>query len=250
MRFTCTRILLAAFLLASARTALAQTADEIVEKTLAAQGGRAALSKLTSRKTTGKISISTDAGELPGTIETLNEAPNKTRTLINLDLSSLGAGSMTIDQRFDGTAGYMMDSMRGNSDMTGDRLASLRNGAFPSPFLDYKDRGIRIVAAGKEKVGDRDAFILSITPSTGPASRMWIDAETYLPAKASTTIDTPETGPLEQVTELSDYRDVDGVKLPFQIKSITSVQSFVVTVTKVEHNTKIDPALFSKPSGG
>lgn len=250
MRSTCTRILLAAVLLASARSASAQTADEIIEKTLAAQGGRAALGKITSRRVTGKISISTDAGELPGTIETVNQAPNKVHTLISLDLSSLGAGAMTIDQRFDGTSGYMMDSMRGNSDMTGDRLANLRNGAFPSPLLDYKDRGIRIVVAGKEKVGDRDAYILSITPSNGPASRTWIDAESYLPVKASTTIDTPETGPLEQVTEFLDYRDVDGVKVPFQIKSTTSVQSFVVTVSKVENNAKIDPALFSKPSGG
>ena len=34
--------------------AIAQTADEIIEKHLAASGGRAALSKLTSRTSTGR----------------------------------------------------------------------------------------------------------------------------------------------------------------------------------------------------
>jgi Outer membrane lipoprotein-sorting protein len=249
MRSRYTRIVLAVSMLAVARLSPAQTADEIIEKTLAAAGGRAALAKLTSRTTTGKITISSDAGELPGTIEILNEAPNKVRTLINLDLTSLGAGAITIDQRFDGTSGYTLDSMRGNSEVTGGRLESLRNGAFPSPFLTYKERGTRIVVAGKEKVGDRDAFVLSITPSNGPALRTWIDAESYLPLKAATTIDTPETGPLEQISEFSDYREVDGVKVAFLIKNTTAVQSAVIRVTKIEHNTKIDPALFSKPAG-
>ena len=62
------------------------------------------------------------------------------------------------------------------------------------------------------------------------------------------TLDTPETGPLEQTTDLSDYREVDGVKVPFQLKSTNAVQSFTVAVTKIEHNIKIDPALFVKPA--
>jgi hypothetical protein len=248
MRSRYARMLLAFSMLAVARLATAQTADEVIEKTLTAQGGRAAFGKLTSRVTSGKITISTDAGELPGTIEITNAAPNKIRTLINLDLTALGAGSMTIDQRFDGTNGYALDSMRGNSEITGGRLESLRNGAFPSPLLTYKERGTKAIVAGKEKVGDRDAIILSFTPSSGPASRTWIDADTYLPLKTSTTVDTPETGPLEQISEFSDYREVDGVKVPFLVKSTTAVQSFVVTVTKVEHNTTVDPAMFSKPS--
>jgi len=56
---------------------LAQTADEIIEKHLAAAGGRAVLSKLTSRIATGTISITTPVGELKGTIEVYNKKPNK-----------------------------------------------------------------------------------------------------------------------------------------------------------------------------
>ena len=77
-------------------------------------------------------------------MEITNLAPNKARTLIKLDLSAVGAGEMTVDQRFDGTAGIVMDSMQGNRDMAGDQLEGLRNATFPSPFLDYKERGVTV----------------------------------------------------------------------------------------------------------
>jgi photosynthetic reaction center cytochrome c subunit len=247
MRSTSVRIVLAVAVLASARMALAQTADDIVEKTLTAQGGRAAMEKISSRSMKGTIAMTSPAGDLPGTIEVLNQAPNKVRTLLNLDLTAAGAGTVTVDQRFDGTNAYATNSMQGDTQVTGDRLETLRNNAFPSPFLGYKDRGTKIVLAGKEKVGDKDAYVLSVTPPTGPASRVWIDAESYLPVKTSTTIDTPETGPLEQTIEFADYRDVDGVKVPFKLSATTAVQSYTVKVTSVEHNVKIDPALFAKP---
>src|SRR5437868_3236615 len=65
--------------------ARAQTADEVVDKTIAALGGRERLGKLTSRHTTGKITVSTPAGDLPGTIDIFNQAPNFVRTLLNID---------------------------------------------------------------------------------------------------------------------------------------------------------------------
>jgi outer membrane lipoprotein-sorting protein len=244
----CTRILLAISILSAAQMVFAQTADEVIEKSLTAQGGREALGKISSRSTKGDIVVTSEAGNLPGTIEVLNQAPNKVRTLLNLDLTAVGAGSMTVDQRFDGTNGFALNSMQGGSEITGGRLESLRNNAFPSPFLTFKDRGTKVVLAGKEKVGDKDAFVLSITPATGPASRVWIDADSYLPVKASTTIDTPETGPLEQITEFADYRDVDSVKVPYKLTATSAVQSYTVKITSVEHNVKIDPALFVKPA--
>ena len=44
---------------------LAQTADEIIEKHLAATGGRAALSKVTSRVSNGTITVTTPIGMQP-----------------------------------------------------------------------------------------------------------------------------------------------------------------------------------------
>jgi hypothetical protein len=248
MRVNLKRLLLAGVVLSWAGAAQAQTADEIVEKTLAALGGRAALAKLTSRSTTGNMTVSTPGGDVSGTIEILNQAPNKSRQLITLDLSSLGAGSLVVDQRFDGASGYTADSMRGNRDITGGQLDNLKNGVFPTPFLTYKDRGTKIELAGKQKAGDRDVYALTVTPVAGSPSHVFIDTQTYLPVKAVVTLDLPDVGSVEQTTEPSDYREVDGVKVPFKVKGTSAVQNFTIEVTKVVHNQKIDPALFVKPA--
>jgi hypothetical protein len=62
-------------------------------------------------------------------------------------------------------------------------------------------------------------------------------------------IDVPQVGrEVEQTTEFLDYREVDGIKLPFRVTSTSSIQNFTITVTKVEHNLRIDDALFTKPA--
>lgn len=241
------RLLVAMLLIGGERAASAQTADEIVEKYLAAAGGREALSKLKSRTMTGTITVSTPGGEVSGPVEIVNEAPNKARTLIKLDLSAFGAGSMTFDQRFNGTTGYVIDTLQGNRDIGGGQLEAMKNVVFPTPLLTYKEMGATVELAGKEKVGDRDTYVVVLKPKSGPAIRQFIDAESFLLLKVSAKIDVPQFGEVEQTTELSDVRVVDGVKVPFAIKTTSTVQNSSVVLTKVEHNTTIDESIFSKP---
>jgi hypothetical protein len=52
---------------------------------------------------------------------------------------------------------------------------------------------------------------------------------------------------VEQTMDFFDYREVDGVKLPFRLRATSDVQNFTITLSKVEHNVRIDETLFSKP---
>ena len=54
---------------------------------------------------------------------------------------------------------------------------------------------------------------------------------------------------VEQVTEFLDYKEVDGIKLPFRLKSSSTVQNFTVSITHIQHNVPVDETLFSKPAG-
>jgi zinc protease len=238
----------AALIVAFVHQASAQTADEVVERALAAAGGRAAHAKLRSRRATGTIALGTPAGDMSGTVEMLNEAPNKARALIQVDLSSLGAGKLVVDQRFDGLSGYVLDNLNGNREITGNQLETMRGGSFPNPLLNYKQLGATVTLAGREKVGDRDAHVLIYEPTSGSPTRFFIDAETHVVLKVVVKLDVPQFGgEIEQTTTFSDYRDVDGVKLPFRLQTTSSVQNFTITFTTVEHNVPIDPALFVKP---
>ena len=249
MRSNLARVAVTVAVVLSANVAFAQTADEVIEKSLAALGGRATIAKLKSRSFTGTITLSTPAGDITGPIEIWNAPPNKSRTLIKADLTSLGAGQLVIDQRFDGKTGYVMDSMQGDREITGNQLDNLRNGAFPHPFLNYKDQGTSAKLGGKEKVGTRDAYVVTLEPVSGSAIKQYIDAETYMPIKMVITATVPQLGQdIEQTTEFLDYRVIDGMKIPFRMRATSSVQSFTIAVEKVAHNITVDQAMFSKPA--
>lgn len=242
------RLLVVVALCGWALPASAQTVDEVVEKHLAAIGGRAALAKLQSRQMVGTMTLSLPVGgDVTGSIEALNAVPNKARTLIKLDLTALGAGPIQIDQRFDGTTGYLLDSMQGDRPITGSQLESMKSAVFPTPFLGYKERGASVELKGKEKVGERDAYLLVYTPKDGAVLRQYLDAESLLVVRMVTTVEVPGMGALDQTSDFSDMRDVDGVKLPFLIKSTSAAQSFTISVTRVDHNVTVDEKLFVKP---
>jgi outer membrane lipoprotein-sorting protein len=228
--------------------ALAQTADEIIEKHLAASGGRAAYAKITSRIGSGAITVTTPIGDLSGTIEVFSKKPNKTRTLIKLDLTAVGAGQMTSDQRFDGTTGYVMDTLQGDRAVEGGQLDAMRNGSFPSPLLSYKELGATMTLGDKEKIGAKDAYVIKMTPKAGPSSRLFIDAESFMLVRTVVTLNVPQLGgDIEQTVDFSDFRDVDGIKIPFVTKSSNPAQTVTATMSSVKHNADIDDASFSKP---
>ena len=245
-RLTFLSLILFAFV-SSAIAAAAQTADEIIDKHLAALGGRDALSKLTSRRVTGTITIGTPNGDLSGPIEFDSKAPNKARALFELDLSSLGAGKLTVERKFDGLKGWTLDSMQGDSEITGSQLESMKAGVYPTPLLNYKAIGMTVEVLPKQPMGGKNAIALKLTPKTGPAVTLLLDPDTYLPMRTSTIVNVPELGgDVEQATEVADFRVVDGVKEAFSIKIINPAQTSVVKVTKIEHNVAFPDSTFIK----
>jgi len=233
-----------------AGSARVQTADEVVEKHIAALGGRAAIGKLTSRRATGTVTIATPAGDLSGPIEITAKVPNKTRAVMELDLTALGAADkMVVEQKFDGTAGWTLNSLQGDTPITGNQLENMKNGRFPTSLVDYKAAGIKVELLPRETIDGKSLIVLLAAPKTGSAVRMYLDPETYLGVRTVTTISTP-TGDVEQVSAFSDYRTVDGVKVAFNVQNSNSQQTMTIKLDKVEHNMPLDDALFSVKAPG
>jgi hypothetical protein len=229
--------------------AQAQTADEVIEKHLTALGGRAALAKLETRVATGTVTISTQGINLSGPVELSFKAPNKSRSFIKLDLSQFGATEMVIDQRCDGKTAYASNSMQGDREITGDQLQGMLNNTYPTSLLNYKDAGAKVELTGKDKVGDRPAFVLLYTPKAGPATRMFIDAETYDILRSVTKLNVPAAGgEVEQTNEVGDFRSVDGIRMPFRITTVSPSQTMAITLSKIQINAVIDDAMFVRPA--
>ncbi len=221
-----------------------------MEKHLAALGGRAALAKLESRIATGTMTISMQGIQMSGPIELYAKRPNKGRMYARIDLSAAGGGEVVLDNRCDGKTAWLDNSMQGGREATGSQLQTMLNATFPTPRLNYKEAGAKVELAGKEKVGDRAAYVIVFTPKTGPSSKQYFDAETYQLLRTVMTLDVQELGgATEQTTDSSDYREVDGVKVPFSVVVVNAMQTVTIALTKVEHNKPIDEAMFSKPAG-
>ena len=226
-------------------SAQAPAADAVIEKYLAAMGGRDALSKLTSRRATGTLVFSTQGTDINGTYEYSTKAPNKVRVLIKLDLSAMGmAEPMTIDQRFDGSSGTTANSMQGVNTIGGTQLEHMKNNVFPSPVLNYKTNGMKLEFQPKEQVAGKDATVVVATPKVGPSMKLYFDPDSGLLVRSIVKLSSPEAGEIEQISEPSDYRTVDGVKVPFKVVNTSPDQVVRITIAKIENNVAIDDAIF------
>lgn len=234
------------FVPALASVASAQTADDIIEKHLTAVGGRAALGKVTTRRSTGTMTITTPGGDLTGPLEIDLKAPNKARVSIQLDMTPLGSpDKMNIEQKFDGTGGVMLNSMQGDTQITGEQLDNMRNNLFPTSLLSYKAAGFTMEVLPKEQVNGKSVLVLRAKPKAGSVTKLYFDPDTYMLVRSAASINMGEMGQVEQVSDFSDYRAVDGIKIAFQVVSTNADQSRTIKLTKVEHNVVLADSLFS-----
>jgi hypothetical protein len=61
-------------------------------------------------------------------------------------------------------------------------------------------------------------------------------------------LSVPEAGgEIEQSTDVTDYRAIDGVQTPFLVTVSGSGQLLTITLAKVEYNVTLDDAVFSRP---
>jgi hypothetical protein len=86
--------------------------------------------------------------------------------------------------------------------------------------------------------------VVEAQPAQGDVEKLYFDTTSGL--MSGMDVQIPEVGAWHVV--LDDYRDVDGVKMPFSIKQDSSVISLVVRLQEVKNNVPIDDAKFVKPA--
>ncbi len=222
----------------STATAALPSADEILDHYLKASGGREAWKKLTTRISKGTIDV--PAMNMSGTLEVHEKAPNQVITVVVI-------GGGTFRQAYDGKMGWSDDPQNGLQEQTGDQLAETRRDADFSHPVDMHELYKKFTVLSSEKVGDRDAYLLEATADGGSPEKMYFDAQNGLLLRVDSQAHTPD-GVTSIREDFSDYRDVDGVKLPFTIHQSNSATEFTITLAEVHHNVDVDEAIFAKPA--
>jgi hypothetical protein len=103
----------------------------------------------------------------------------------------------------------------------------------------------QIECPGKQQEQGKSFYVLRITPQGGRPFDLWIDATTYL-------LDhTVEKADIETRTiYYSDYRTVNGVKVPFAVRSTNGETQYdqFIALEKIEFNAPIQEAQFRMPA--
>jgi len=234
--------------LAMAVTAFAQggapksdlpTADQILDKYVQAIGGKAVIEKQTSRYSKGTLEI--PAFGASGTAEVYEKAPNKTITIVNIP------GFGIINDCFDGTIGWAQDPQNGMRDKSGPELAASKLDAEFYKPIKIKELYPKVVVKGKDKVGDKDVYVLEATPNGGPTETWYFDAQSGLLLRQDAEREGPQGKQVVQVF-FEDYRVADGIKVAYVLKQVTPAFTLNIKLDEVKHNVPIDDAKFKKPS--
>jgi hypothetical protein len=218
----------------------ALTAEQVIEKSIAATGGRQAMQKITSSYAKGIMDF--PASDAHGVIEKYAKAPDKQLTITNLE----GVGESR--QGFDGQVAWSQDPAGAVTVLTGAALADVKRGAAFNSGLNWRDLYSKAELAGKESVGGSDSYVVKLTAASGKVTTRYYGALTFLLLRETAVYDTPQ-GDMVISATFSDYRDVDGIKTPFRIRQVMPVGEIIFTTTELKNNVAIDDAKFARPAG-
>lgn len=212
---------------------------DLLEKSIAAQGGRTALKGIHSQQTEGSLVLVAQGG-MSGKMVIRSKDPDKTRT----DMEIMG---MKIIQAFDGETAWADNPMMGGVNrLEGvDALNMKRNAIGSEALLNPAAHGITYTAKGTEKVGDIDCFIVEQHFPDDHVTTLYFDSSTYLIKKAVSKVETSQ-GSFTNELHYSDYQTTDGITSAREIKIYRDGQEFIrMTIDRISYNPEIGDEIFS-----
>jgi photosynthetic reaction center cytochrome c subunit len=213
------------------------TVDQIIEKYVQAVGGAAAIEKITSRAAKGNLS--TRGFQLP--LEVYQKAPNKQAMITHTPGGDVAQG-------FDGETAWVMNPDGRGEQPTAQQIARVKRNADIHRALHFKEIYPRMRLGRMDKVGDRDTYVVFAFPRGDSFEQLHFDVQTGLLIRA-VTLEETALGGLPTQLDFEDYREVDGVKLPFRIKSSTPDRTITIQFDDIKLNVPVDDAKFAKPAG-
>jgi thiol-disulfide isomerase/thioredoxin len=208
------------------------TADAVLTNYAKAVGG----ARMTSRVIKGRINI--PALSYGGKFEFYATSGGKSLTIISVDPMGV------LKQGYDGRADWTTSDHASKG-------ASLPEYAVLAITDFYRDAKLnemypKTKLLGKVKEGDREIFMIEASPRTGAAEKLFFDAQNGLLVHRDFTR-TGVRGPIQSEIYFSDWRYVDGFRLPCSLTQMIGNLTLAITIDEIKHNVAIDEAIFQRP---
>jgi hypothetical protein len=213
-------------------------ADQILDRYLQAIGGADAIKKNSTRVEKG--TVDSPSRGMHASIETYRKAPDKAFAILHSSPADIKEG-------FDGTQGWEREPNDEIRVETGDELARVKQWASFYLGQQFKQDYSRLQVDGMEKIAGQDAYRVLASWAAGGSDRLYFDAQSGLLLRVFHRIDSP-LGALPLQTDYEDYRDVNGVKIPFLIRVSRVNGTTTYQWSQMQANIPVDDGIFQKPA--
>jgi hypothetical protein len=223
------------------------TAEQILKKYIAAVGGE-------------KVVANVKTVLMKGTLEraqgrNADRSLNMTRDAVEITLKGpdkylvrMTTAQGVLLQCINGTVAWV-SSNDGARQLSADDLDRVKRVPARYGIIKVTESPERMKVIGVEVIGGRQAYVVATRIDPNRARRYFFDTETGLLLREVTTTETM-LAPLPEQVDFEDYRDVDGVKLPFTILT-SDVAAFSTArrkLTEIKLNVAVEDAVFNMPS--
>jgi outer membrane lipoprotein-sorting protein len=249
-------------------TATRLTADQIVEKNVAARGGLQSWRAVQTLSMSGQMEAGGNdrtprglpAPALrPGKMALPKRPLEQVRLPFRIDLKrgrkmrvELDFRGQTAIQVYDGANGWKLRPFLNRHQVdpyTTEELKAAGLQADLDGFLvDYSAKGTKLELEGSEKVEGEDNYRLKLTMKNGQTQRVWVNARTFLEIKMEGFPRRLDGKNHAVEVFFRDYRAVNGLMVPHLLE--TKVQGVAQTekieIEKVIVNPKLEDSRFAK----
>ena len=209
-------------------------AAQLLDKYLAAVGGAAALQKISSRVEKGTASFSGQSVA----VDVYAKAPDKRLSVMHLkDGDSLTA--------FDGHQGWLSIPARTHMMSAAENAASRIDADFYFPISIKTMYEKFRVEPGVRIDGHVTHLVIGRTEAQPPL-RLYFDTQSGLLVRLVRYAETPLGRNPTQI-DYADYRESDGIKVPFRWTLARPGNRFTIQVEQLQQNVSIDDGKFAPP---
>ena len=218
-----------------AKESTGPTADQLLDKYIQAVGGASAVDRISSRVMKGSI----DFGGKSLPIDIYAKDPEKRISLTRMP----NGDSVTA---FNGKEGWLGTPGRPLREMHGSDLDGAAIDADLHLATHLKQMFSKMQVRGSKKIDDHQAYEVVGDRESKTPIELYFDAQSGLLVRLVRYGDTA-LGWLPTQIDYADYREANGVKIPYRWTLARPSGKFTIQVNEMQQNIPVDDAKFVKP---
>jgi hypothetical protein len=218
----------------SAGAPLDVTARQVVDKYIAAIGGREKLEQVDNLVTKMKADVQSMTLEMT----TQQKAPDK------FSLTVAANGMVMSQQKYNSGKGVLVQGGQ-KQPVEGEDLERMAQQAMPFQELSYGEDGYRLELKGSEQIDGENAYKVEVTTPSGDTTTEYYSVDSGLKLRVVQSNEGP-AGPATITFDFSDYQEVDGIRFPHttRVSGMLPIP-LELKVEAIEVNKGIENAVFN-----